>query len=271
MSFEQRARLVLLGSIVLSVLVHGAASVALALLPSTIELALAMERSIVDFEVEEAQVPVEPEPEPVGEAELPTPEPEEPVVPETPPAPRDPNTPPPRETPEPAAPLAEQVHDFGGEVLTGTGAGWATQQGSGQDTRGPIGNPVARTTGRDVAGSASGAVDGTGTAPAAPAPPANYSRRPSPPPGMGARLERNYPTGARARSVEGRASVAFRVLADGSIEVQRVVSESPAGEGFGQACMETLRGTSWTTALDESGNAVAITPRPYSCTFRLRR
>lgn len=275
MSIEQRAKWVLLGAILFSLLVHGAASVALALLPSPSDMLAALQhRRTIEFEMEDDELPP-PEAQPEPEPEAPTPDDEVPPTPrdETPPPPRDPNTPPPAETPEPPAPLAEQADPFDGLVLTGTGggAGWATAVGSGQDARGPIGNPVARTTGRDVAGSSTGAVGGTGTAPAAPAA-VNYSRRPSPPPGMGALLERNYPTGARARGVEGRASVAFRVLANGTLEVQRIVSESPAGEGFGQACMETLRRSpAWTTALDEAGEAVAITPRPYSCTFRLRQ
>jgi TonB family protein len=271
MTIEQRGKWVLLGAILFSLLVHGAASVALALLPSPSEMLAVLQHRTIEFEMEDDELPlpaVQPEPEP----EAPTPDEEVPPTPRdvTPPPPRDPATPPPPETPEPPAPLAEQVHDFSGQVLTttGSGAGWATAVGSGQDTRGPIGNPVARTTGRDVAGSSAGVVGGTGTAPAAPAA-INYTRRPSQPPGMGGHLQRFYPTGARARGVEGRARVMIRILADGALDVQRVVSESPPGEGFGQACMEALRRSpSWTSALDEAGEAVASPPRPFDCTFR---
>lgn len=270
MSIEQRARWVLLGAILISLLVHGGASVALALLPSASDLLAAVQRGAIEFEMEE-ELPPPPEVQP--EPEAPTPAEEVPPTPaeQAPPPPRDPNAPPPAETPEPPAPLAEQVHDFGGEVLTGAGASWGVSAvGSGQDTRGPQGNQLARTTGRNVAGSPDGAVGGTGTAPAAAAP-VNYTRRASPPGGMGALLERYYPTGARARGVEGRARVAYRVLPDGTLDVQRVVSESPAGEGFGQACMELLRRSPrWTSALDEAGEPVGSTPPPYSCTFQQR-
>lgn len=269
MSIEQRARWVLLCAIVISLLVHGGASVALALLPSASDMLAAIQRGAIEFEMEEELPP--PVVAPEAEPEAPTPDEEVPPTPaeQTPPPPRDPNAPPPAETPEPPAALAEQVHDFGGEVLTGAGASWGVSAvGSGQDTRGPQGNQLSRTTGRDVAGRPDGEVGGTGTAPAAPAA-VNYTRRPSQPPGMGSHLQRFYPTGARARGIEGRARVQIRVLADGGLDVQRVVSESPAGEGFGQACMEALRRSpGWTSALDEAGAPVASPPRPFDCTFR---
>lgn len=51
----------------------------------------------------------------------------------------------------------------------------------------------------------------------------------------GADIARAYPAGAAARSVSGRASMACSVQADGSLTACRVLRETPAGEGFGEA------------------------------------
>lgn len=51
----------------------------------------------------------------------------------------------------------------------------------------------------------------------------------------GADIARAYPAGAAARSVSGRASMACIVQADGSLTACRVLRETPAGEGFGEA------------------------------------
>ncbi len=275
---ERRARLVLFGSIALSLLLHGAFSVALALLPDPSTAMAAVQNERLEFEVVEDDVVPEPEPEPVAEPEPePVAEPEPEPAPQTPPPRPPPPTdreapPPPRDTPpEPPAPQAEQVQDFGGLVLGATsGSGWSTAQANGQDTTGPIGNPVARTTGRNVAGSAEGAVGGTGTAPATRT--VNYSRRARPPAGLNSLLRRYYPSSARARGVEGRARIMIRVAADGTSQGVRVISESPAGEGFGQACMQAMNGASgFSPALDEDGEPVASGPSPMSCTFRQGR
>ncbi|MCA9535065.1 MAG: TonB family protein [Myxococcales bacterium] len=274
-AIEKRAKWVLWGSILFSMLLHVAASAGLSLLPSTSVALAAIQRERIEFEMEEADEALAnaeaeaAEPEVVPEPEAPAPPEPEPEV--APPVQREPR---PRDEPEPpaAAPLAEQVHDFGGEVLgtVGPGASWSTAQANGQDVRGPIGNPVARTTGRDVAGRTDGEVGGTGTAPAA-APRVSYSRPPRQPAGMAGHLERFYPTGAYARGVEGRARVMVRVLADGSVEAQRVVTETPAGEGFGRACMAAVNASPrWSPALDEDGEAVTSRPAPFDCRWRQR-
>ncbi|MCB9658940.1 MAG: energy transducer TonB [Polyangiales bacterium] len=274
---ERRAKLILWGSMLLSVVLHTGASVVLSFLPSTSVALAAIQRERIQFEIEDEPPPApeaaEPEAEPAPEAEPEVAEPDPQPREVTPPPEREPR---PREEsePEPPAPQAEQVHDMGGMVLgaTGPGAAWTTAAGTGQDTNGPIGNPVARTTGRDVAGRGDGVIGGTGTAPAPPpAPRVDRSRPPREPAGMARVLERYYPTGAHSRGIEGRARVMFRVLASGRAEPQSIASETPSGEGFGRACMDALRSSSgWTPAVDENGESTSSRLYPYNCRFRMR-
>ena len=51
----------------------------------------------------------------------------------------------------------------------------------------------------------------------------------------------------------------------GGIRLQR---ESVAGQGFGQACISTVRGSRWTPALNEAGNPIA-TRVNFRCEFRI--
>ena len=46
---------------------------------------------------------------------------------------------------------------------------------------------------------------------------------------------------------------------------------TPAGEGFGRACMAAVNASPrWTPALDEDGEAVASRPAPFDCRWRQR-
>lgn len=54
-------------------------------------------------------------------------------------------------------------------------------------------------------------------------------------------LARHYPDRALRRDVEGQASIACQVTAVGAVANCRVVSESPAGEGFGAAALKLSR------------------------------
>ena len=46
-----------------------------------------------------------------------------------------------------------------------------------------------------------------------------------------------YPPAARAAGVEGRAMLSCRINKEGRVEACRVVSEEPAGHGFGEAAI----------------------------------
>ncbi len=56
-----------------------------------------------------------------------------------------------------------------------------------------------------------------------------------------AELERYYPTGALAEGVEGKAVIRCGVTASGTLAGCVVVSETPAGKGFGQAAIRLSR------------------------------
>lgn len=56
-----------------------------------------------------------------------------------------------------------------------------------------------------------------------------------------AQMERAYPRAAAADGTSGRAVLSCSVLADGSVSGCSVTSETPAGEGFGQAAVSLSR------------------------------
>jgi TonB family protein len=79
------------------------------------------------------------------------------------------------------------------------------------------------------------------TAAAAPAPPARPSvitqpdwlQRPA-----GSDMANLYPKAAAAQNVEGRATIACKVTAQGTLADCAVTEESPAGQGFGEAALK---------------------------------
>jgi protein TonB len=79
--------------------------------------------------------------------------------------------------------------------------------------------------------------EGPPTPPAPPAPPRpsvitnpTWIRKPD-----GADLERFYPSAAKERGTEGRATIECTVTASGTLTACRVISEDPSGSGFGEA------------------------------------
>lgn len=211
----------------------------------------------VEMEVLEPEKKEEPPPPPPPEPPPPEPEPQRKA-----PAPKAAEPEPPPE--QPAAPPPEEIADFTGETLTAEGgSSWSSAIGSGGALKGPVGKigprpeapaPVAAKTG-----------------PVGPrfVPVASLARKPQPPSGLNALLERNYPRRARLQGVEGKAVVRFRVLPSGKPHSMKVVSESLAGFDFGTECMRTLReAPPWLPPLDAKGLPVE-TEINFSCSFEV--
>ncbi|MDQ3036556.1 MAG: energy transducer TonB, partial [Myxococcota bacterium] len=95
---------------------------------------------------------------------------------------------------------------------------------------------------------------------------ADLSRRPSPRGNMDAILQRNYPRQARQLGIEGSASIAFRIMPDGSVTRFRTRRESPAEQGFAEACRRTVQQLDWDPPLANDGAAVA-TEASFECEF----
>lgn len=271
-----------LPAILLSFAFHGGAWVALDYLPSVRDVL----QSIRDVRVELVAEPPEPPPEPEVEPEVVEPEVIEPEPPpEPPPEPvvrereREPETTPdptPAEDvpPEEPAPLEERIEDFTGETLSNDSAtGPPIIGGNGEAITGPVGAATGTTTGRSRRGTPDGASGGTGTDPEADGVPvvdaADLSRPTSPPAGFAELVSDHYPTELRARGVEGRARVRFRVMPSGRLVRLSIVDETEPG--FGAACMEALRESSgqWPAPIDRGGREVAQNVR-FTCTFSLR-
>jgi len=166
---------------------------------------------------------------------------------------------------EPPPPLPEVPPPvrFDGVTLTNPGAGssFAITPGSGDDFEGPVrpGSPTGDPRGTDDG------VEGGGGTPEVPPP--DLSRRPSPP-SLSAALQRNFPPGARRRGIAGIAVVSLRVRPTGEVDEVRVQRESVSGQGFGQACVTTVRASRWTPALNHQGNPTAARVR-FHCEFRV--
>jgi protein TonB len=176
------------------------------------------------------------------------------------PAPRAAATPPPPAAAPP--PPAESPADFTGQTLTndGPGEGWASATGNGEKMNGPVGRPGAHVTRRVVDGDAGGAGTGPRTVGLG-----DLSRPPAAPDLAGA-LEAAYPAEARAKGVAGKAVVRARITAEGRVRELALVSES--GGGFGAACEQTLRASTWSPPLDRDGHPVA-TFISYTCRFQV--
>jgi protein TonB len=212
-----------------------------------------------------------PEPEPEEEVEEPPEEPD-PVEPEPPPPtpPRAAPPPPPDEPPPPPPPAQETPVSFDNVVLTNEGgdSSWATQQGTGVESDGPIGSPGARVTERRRRGTP-GQVEGTGPPGPRVVALADLSRQPEAPDGgrLNEILRDNYPREARDQGIEGRARVRLRLMPDGSVRILSIVSAT--WSGFGPACRSTVqRAGRWRPGLDQAGQPVATTVS-FDCNFRV--
>jgi periplasmic protein TonB len=217
----------------------------------------------VEMEVIEPEPPPPPPPEVKEEPpKPPEPEPARPKpVPKPAAAKPEPEPPPEQVKPAPEAPV-----DLTGVTLTGEdGASWSSIVGSGEALKGPAPR-VAAVTGKDRGGSNQGAVGGQGDKPLLVSE-ASLSRKPVPPDGMDALLERNFPPRARAQGVSGSALLRVRIQADGSVSDMQTLRET-GDHGFGAACMKTLRVRRWQPPLDRTGRPVATEIR-YSCEFEV--
>lgn len=167
---------------------------------------------------------------------------------------------PPSEAPPPAA---ETPADFTGVTMTndGPGPGWASATGNGQAMNGPVGRPGARVTGRSAEGDPGSTRRGPPVVAAG-----DLSRAPEPPE-LSDALARAYPAAARSRGIEGRAVVRARIMPDGRIRELALLSES--APGFGAACQETLRGSSWSPPIDRDARPVS-TFINYTCRFQVQ-
>jgi TonB family protein len=96
-------------------------------------------------------------------------------------------------------------------------------------------------------------------------PVADLSRRPVPP-RLDSVLKSHYPADARQRGLSGVAVVRARIDADGRVRMASISSESYAG--FGEACRETVVGSTWLPPQDRVGRPVA-TEVSYTCRFRV--
>ncbi|HEY2734692.1 MAG TPA: TonB family protein, partial [Polyangiales bacterium] len=132
---------------------------------------------------------------------------------------------PPKNEPPPAN---EAPVDLTGVTLTGDNGSWSSVVGNGSAMQGPAAR-IGKVTGRDRAGSNSGAIDGRGTTLVGEA---SLSRKPVPPDGMNELLEQNFPARARAQGVAGSARLRVRILADGRVGDMKVLRES-GDYGFG--------------------------------------
>jgi len=163
-------------------------------------------------------------------------------------------------------PAAEAPVDLTGLTLTGgDSAGWTSVVGNGAAMAGPAAR-IGKVTGRDRAGTPTGAVGGQGTGPALVGE-ASLLRALRPPEGMDALLEQYFPPRARAQGVSGSALLRVRVQPDGRVGETKVVRET-GDYGFGAACAKALRQTRWQSPLDKRGQPVATEIR-YLCEFEV--
>jgi periplasmic protein TonB len=212
----------------------------------------------------EAQFEVAPPPPPPEPPKIKEPEPPKPPEPVRA-APRH-AAPPPQAAPPPpqnaAPPPAEEVADLTGVTLTGDeGASWSSVVGNGAALNGPV---------RKIGHAAtSPQQQGAKAAPVGPRFVAldSLARKPQPPPGLNAILQRNYPRRAALQGVEGVVEVNMRILPNGRLDNIRVLTERPVGFDFATACRETLRQIPpFLPPLDRAGTAVA-TDAKFTCNF----
>lgn len=216
--------------------------------------------------VEIAPRPEPPElPEPPPEPREPQPETpaKAPKMPAKPSAPTPTAAPPPNADPEPQTEAVEPVADLTGLTLTHAAGSWSAAAGSGAARSGPIRAPGAARGASPRGAPAAGA-----SKPSAPelVPLQNLSAPPKPPV-LADRLRAKYPPEARAQGLGGEALVRARVDADGRVRYVRLVRQS--APGFGDACRQTLIGSTWSAPIDKHGRAVA-TLVSYHCQFEVQ-
>lgn len=222
------------------------------------------------FEIEMTPPPAAPPPAPV-ETSTPPPELVAPSAVKSPPIvdPAPTSTPPPRATPRapdaPPSPPADAPLDLTGTTLSDDRGGFAVRAGSGAPMTGPIGpggggarpTPAAKT-------APSGAERPSGAArPLEITPRESLSRLPSPPDLAGALLA-HYPVRAKELGESGAATLSLVVRPDGRVGAIEVRSAS--SPEFGQACVETVRPSTWAPPLDKDGRVTA-TRVGYTCRF----
>ncbi len=215
----------------------------------------------------EAEFEVIDPPKPPPVVEPPKPKEKEPEPPPDPPkvAPHRAAPKPAEPPPQPAAPPPEEVADFTGVTLTAeNGASWSTVVGSGAPLKGPVGKIASRQGPAPQQAAAK-------TGPVGPRVVAlgSLSRKPAPPAGLNALLERNYPRRAHLQGVEGKVVVRLRILPSGRVGDIRVLQESPTGFAFASACREMLRqAPPFVPPLDRNGVAVAADVT-FNCDFEV--
>jgi TonB family protein len=268
---DRRAPLLLTIAILLSVGLHVATLFGLDFIDVRVSAAIPPEAELDFMEMDPVEpAVVEPEPEPVIEEPEPVIEPEpepreRPVRQEVEPEEVEESAP----APLNEDPPAEEPEELTGFTLTGDGS-FTVDGGNGQSRMSPIG--TQRPTGRpdgEVGGTGTGGM-GTGMGPTV-VPVRNLSRRPEPPSEriIARCLEENYPRAARRQGLAGAASVRAQIGPNGDVSRLSVRSESITGEGFGQACIQCIRGRSWSPPLSRGGQPVS-TRITYTCDFVVR-
>ncbi|MEN9579186.1 MAG: hypothetical protein RJA70_2195 [Pseudomonadota bacterium] len=96
---------------------------------------------------------------------------------------------------------------------------------------------------------------------------ADLSLKPQPP-NLDSSLRRHYPAQLQAQGVEGEALVRAKILPTGKVGQVALLFESDPG--FGQACLQTVRDSVWSSPRDAAGAEVSTQVR-YRCQFRIGR
>lgn len=218
------------------------------------------------YEVDDAPKPEQPKEEPPPEPEPPPPEPE-PAPAVAPPPPDDPYQEPAKAAaPLPAAAMdtmtakddAQEPYEFAGTIIDndgGKGAGYGQVATTGQGDK-PVTNPKARL---------DGTPGGTGTAPAAPAPPTVDKSRP---PSLVGSTSWNcpFPPEADAEGVDQAVAViVVTVRPDGSPQSVKVVSDP--GSGFGRAARMCALGRRFNAGFDRTGQPTTASTAPIRVRF----
>ncbi len=246
----------------ISLAVHVALGLALALLPERVGKTW----DVVDLTVERRRP--EPEPEPLPEPE-PEPEPEpdkprpKPKVREAEPEPPPPPEPPPAEPePPPEAEEAPPVFDLGDNTFAvGEGAGWALNPSEGNTKFGKVADPGQKVRGTKIAPRPEGKPGGSGFRPV---PAKDLSSLPVPP-RDGIRIP-PYPDEAKREGIEGVVLLQVFIGKDGKVTRVRIVKDP--GGGLGEVARQAMLRETWTPAKDKKGKAVD-TVIPYKYRFVL--
>jgi protein TonB len=250
----------------ISLAVHLALGLTLALLPERTgktwdPVDLTVERRRPEPEPPPEAEP-EPEPPPVAEPEPEKPKPR-PRVKEAEPEPPPPAEPPPPEpAPPPDAPEAPPVFDLGDNTFAvGEGAGWALNPSEGNTKFAKVAGPGEKARGTKTAPPPEGKPGGTGFQPV---PARDLSSLPVPPK-SGIRIP-PYPEEAKREGIEGVVLLQVFIGRDGRVSRVRVVKDP--GGGLGEVARQAMLQETWTPARDRQGNPVD-TVIPYKYRFVL--